>query len=54
VGCCSFYCAKNLGGYGEGGSITTNDDSLAEALREATKLVDAIRSDRVEQRRLNA
>ena len=28
--------------------------SLAEALREATKLVDAVRSDRGEQRRLNA
>jgi hypothetical protein len=28
--------------------------SLPEALREATKLVDAVRSDRTEQRRLNA
>jgi hypothetical protein len=28
--------------------------SLPEALREATKLVDALRSDRAEQRRLNA
>ena len=28
--------------------------SLAEALREATKLVDAVRSDRGDQRRLNA
>ena len=28
--------------------------SLPEALREATKLVDAVRSDRGEQRRLNA
>ncbi|MDB5070833.1 MAG: hypothetical protein JWM87_1944 [Candidatus Eremiobacteraeota bacterium] len=28
--------------------------SLAEALREATKLVDAVRSDRRDQRRLNA
>jgi hypothetical protein len=27
--------------------------SLAEALREATKLVDAVRSDRGDQRRLN-
>ncbi len=28
--------------------------SLAEALREATKLVDAVRTDRGDQRRLNA
>ena len=29
----SFYFSKNLGAYGEGGSITTNDDALAEELR---------------------
>src|SRR6184192_1299599 len=29
----SFYCSKNLGAYGEAGSITTNDDRLAEELR---------------------
>jgi dTDP-4-amino-4,6-dideoxygalactose transaminase len=29
----SFYCSKNLGAYGEAGSITTNDDSLAKELR---------------------
>jgi dTDP-4-amino-4,6-dideoxygalactose transaminase len=29
----SFYCSKNLGAYGEAGSITTNDDSLAAELR---------------------
>jgi hypothetical protein len=28
--------------------------SIGEALREATKLVDAVRTDRAEQRRLNA
>ncbi len=33
VGCFSFYCSKNLGAYGEAGSITTNDDKLAEDLR---------------------
>ena len=33
VGCFSFYCSKNLGAYGEAGSITTNDDRLAEELR---------------------
>jgi dTDP-4-amino-4,6-dideoxygalactose transaminase len=29
----SFYCSKNLGAYGEAGSIVTNDDKLAEDLR---------------------
>jgi len=29
----SFYCSKNLGAYGEAGSITTNDDMLATELR---------------------
>ena len=29
----SFYCSKNLGAYGEAGSITTNDDQLAAELR---------------------
>jgi dTDP-4-amino-4,6-dideoxygalactose transaminase len=29
----SFYCSKNLGAYGEAGSITTNDDTLATELR---------------------
>src|SRR5439155_6293462 len=33
VGCFSFYCSKNLGAYGEAGSITTNDDRLADELR---------------------
>jgi dTDP-4-amino-4,6-dideoxygalactose transaminase len=31
--CFSFYCSKNLGAYGEAGSITTDDDHLAEELR---------------------
>lgn len=30
----SFYPTKNLGAYGDGGAITTNDDELAQALRE--------------------
>jgi dTDP-4-amino-4,6-dideoxygalactose transaminase len=29
----SFYCSKNLGAYGEAGSIVTNDDALATELR---------------------
>jgi dTDP-4-amino-4,6-dideoxygalactose transaminase len=32
-GCISFYPTKNLGGYGDGGMIVTNDESLAEKVR---------------------
>ena len=30
----SFYPGKNLGAYGDGGAITTNDDGLAQEIRE--------------------
>lgn len=33
IGCFSFYPTKNLGGAGDGGMITTDDDVLAEKLR---------------------
>lgn len=34
VGCLSFYPTKNLGGFGDGGAICTNDDALAEKCRK--------------------
>ncbi len=34
AGAFSFFPTKNLGGYGDGGLMTTNDDGLADALRK--------------------
>lgn len=33
VNCLSFFPSKNLGGYGDGGAILTNDDSIAEIIK---------------------
>ena len=33
IGCTSFFPSKNLGGYGDGGAIFTNNDKLGEKLR---------------------
>lgn len=33
IGCTSFFPSKNLGCYGDGGAMTTNDDDIAQRLR---------------------
>jgi dTDP-4-amino-4,6-dideoxygalactose transaminase len=33
IGCFSFFPTKNLGAFGDGGALTTNDDSIAKKLR---------------------
>lgn len=43
VGCTSFFPSKNLGCYGDGGAITTNDDALAEMMRKVANHGQSVR-----------
>jgi dTDP-4-amino-4,6-dideoxygalactose transaminase len=45
IGCFSFYPSKNLGCYGDGGAITTNDDALADNIRRLADYGQRVRFD---------
>ena len=48
MGCFSFYPTKNLGGAGDGGILTTNDDAIAAAFATTAR---AWRRNRIRARR---
>ena len=43
IGCTSFYPSKNLGAFGDGGAIFTNDDTLAAAMKKIANHGQSIR-----------
>ncbi len=49
VGCFSFYPAKNLGAYGDGGMITTRDAALASRLRQLRNYGQQVKYEHVEK-----
>ena len=49
LGCFSFYPGKNLGGFGDGGLVTTNDEGLARAVRQRRSYGEAKKYHHVEK-----
>jgi len=49
LGCFSFYPGKNLGGFGDGGLVTTNDEGLARATRQRRSYGEAKKYHHVEK-----
>jgi dTDP-4-amino-4,6-dideoxygalactose transaminase len=48
IGCFSFYPGKNLGAFGEGGAVATNDEGLAKRIRQLRDHAQAGRHHHVE------
>jgi dTDP-4-amino-4,6-dideoxygalactose transaminase len=49
LGCFSFYPGKNLGAYGDGGMITTNDANLADRIRRLRNYGERVKYNHVEK-----
>jgi dTDP-4-amino-4,6-dideoxygalactose transaminase len=49
MGCFSFYPGKNLGAYGDGGMVTTNDSNLAERIRRIRNYGERVKYHHVEK-----
>ncbi len=49
LGCFSFYPGKNLGAYGDGGMITTRDETLAARLRQLRNYGQQVKYEHVEK-----